>query len=72
LVADLNEKSIVLGTALTAPNGNEIVGRTLCSGCCPTNSRLFKLCVGSLQRRVQMVYDFSEKSRFSQDLIEKI
>jgi len=40
LVADLNEKSAFLAPALTKPNGNGIVGRTLCSGCWPTHSRL--------------------------------
>ena len=31
---------MVPGTALTKPNGNGILGRTLCSGCWPTNTRV--------------------------------
>jgi hypothetical protein len=65
------KKIIVLGAALTTPNGNEIVGTDALFRLLSDEFSPFQTVCGSLQRRVQMVYDFSEKTASVHDLIEK-
>jgi|SRR5271165_2410412 len=65
LVADLNEKIIVPGAALTNPNENAIVGPNALIRPLGDEFPAFRLSVALCRGRVQTVYDFSEKSRFS-------
>jgi len=63
LVADLNEKSSFLGTALSKPNGDGIVGPDALIRPLGDEFPAFRLCVALCRGRVQTVYDFAEKSR---------